>query len=225
MKSPIYDEKVQLIKFESLDVLEEQIPKQIEKDEYQPFRLRRAAIEARLSQKENTFDNKIEEFDERNFRFAGEEKMGVVIGSNEENSGAYNEVDVVMANNAQISLTSRGDFTMRDTETTNRATKKGELVTSDIPDSMIFKLLQGKKMERIECNATNCYNIDVNHFPSLKEMEDRADILAKLLILYNKDEYPIQGEVGVGNRHRNTNGNYRANGVGNLHPQGIGGLF
>jgi hypothetical protein len=38
------DDKVVLIKFESIDVMEEQIPKQIEKDEYQPFRLRRGGI-------------------------------------------------------------------------------------------------------------------------------------------------------------------------------------
>ena len=185
-----FEEKVQLIKFESLDVLEDQMPKQIEKDEFQPFRMRRAGIEAKLSQKEHNFEKTTEEFDERNFRFAGEEKMGVVIGGNESGNGGYNDVEVVMAKNAQISETSRGDFTLRQTESTNRARKK-ELISVEIPDTMIFKLLQGKKIERLQCNATNCYNIEVDNYPSMKEMEERAEIMAKLLILYNKDEYPV----------------------------------
>lgn len=190
MNSGGFEEKIQLIKFESLDVLEEQMPKQIEKDDFQPFRLRRTGIEAKLSMKEHTYDKKVEEFDEKNFRFAGEEKMGVVIGGNEGGQGAYNDVDVVMAKNAQISDTSRGDFTLRHADTSKRSRKK-ELVNVEIPDTMIFKLLQGKKIEKIECQATNCYNIDVNNYPSMQEMEERADILAKLLILYNRDEYPV----------------------------------
>jgi hypothetical protein len=54
-------------------------------------------------------------------------------------------------------------------------------------------------------------------------MEDRAEILAKLLILYNRDEYPVQGDVGVGvNRRRNS---YRA-GIGqHLHAAGVGNMF
>ena len=67
----------------------------------------------------------------------------------------------------------------------------------EIPDSVIFKLLQGKTIEKIECKAENCYNIGVNKYPSLKDMEDRAEILAKLLILYNRDEYPTQGDNSI----------------------------
>jgi hypothetical protein len=55
---------------------------------------------------------------------------------------------------------------LRKTENTAR-TRKKELVSVEIPDTMIFKLLQGKKIERIECDATNCYNIDVNNYPSM----------------------------------------------------------
>ena len=46
------EEKSQLIKFESIDVLEEQKPKQIEKDDFVPFRIRRSQIESRLTQKD-----------------------------------------------------------------------------------------------------------------------------------------------------------------------------
>jgi hypothetical protein len=59
---------------------------------------------------------------------------------------------------------------------------------------MIFKLLQGKTIEKVSCDAKNCFKVDVGKYPSLKEMEERADILAKLLILYNREEYPVQGE-------------------------------
>lgn len=198
------------------------MPKQIEKDEFQPFRLRRAAIEAKLSQKETNYDKKAEEFDERNFRFAGEEKMGVVIGGNESGKEGYNDVDVILAKNAQISETSRGDFTLRNAESSNRNRKK-ELINVEIPDTMIFKLLQGKKIERTECEATNCYHIDVNNYPSMQEMEDRAEILAKLLILYNKEDYPVSGDVGVGHNRRN---NSLRNGIGGLHAaQGVANMF
>jgi hypothetical protein len=134
--------------------------------------------------------------------------MGVVIAGNEAGKGtSYNDVNVYLTKNAMISDTSRGDFTIRQNESTSRIRKK-EMVNVDMPDSTIFKLLQGKKIEKLECTSANCYKIDVNVFPSMQEMEDRADILAKLLILYNKSEYPIMGEIGIGgNRRRDSFGN------------------
>lgn len=86
----------------------------------------------------------------------------------------------------------------------------------EIPDTMIFKLLQGKSMEKIECKAKNCYEIGVDKYPSMKEMEERADILAKLLILYNRDEYPTQGDI-TSNTQVNRGGNFR-NSVLNRNP-------
>lgn len=106
-----------------------------------------------------------------------------------------------MTKAAQISDTSRGDFTLRNEDTTRR-TKRKDFIQIESHESMLYKLLQGKKIEKIECSATNCYNIDVNSYPSMQEMEDRAEILAKLLILYNRDEYPMEGDVGVGVNRR-----------------------
>lgn len=57
--------------------------------------------------------------DERNYRFAGEEKMGIVIGDGE--TDKYDTgVEVIMSKKANISDTSRGDFTLREVKNTNK---------------------------------------------------------------------------------------------------------
>lgn len=37
--------------------------------------------------------------------------------------------------------------------------------------------------------TSNSYQIDVGSLPSIKDMEQRSEIMAKLLIRYNKEQY------------------------------------
>jgi len=55
---------------------------------------------------------------------------------------------------------------------------------------MLFKLLQGKRIPKLNASASSCYQIDLDNYPSMKDIEERADILSKLLIMHNREQYP-----------------------------------
>ena len=70
--------------------------------------------------------------------------------------------------------------------------KEIQYIKNEHPSTMTYKLLEGKQLEKVKLKTEDCYKIEVENMPSVKEMQERAKIMAKMLLLYNKDQYPQQ---------------------------------
>lgn len=53
----------------------------------------------------------------------------------------------------------------------------------------MFKLTHDQKIEKLEVESDKYYHHRLRYVPRLEEVEKRAEALAKLLILMNKDDY------------------------------------
>ena len=77
-------------------------------------------------------------------------------------------------------------------ETTNKGQESGinkEKLNIDNLDNTVVKLLQGKKVNEIKITQNDNFRIDLKQPTSLNQVMIRAETLAKLFVIFNKEEY------------------------------------
>ena len=53
--------------------------------------------------------------------------------------------------------------------------------------------MEGRKLQKINLEAKNLHEIEIKGCPMMKDVSERAEILARLMILHNSEDYPKKG--------------------------------
>ena len=188
------DKKTSL-RFEPIDSMEKLATRHVLKNDRIPFSTRKKDIEEML---EHNNENQLvkDTIEESNFRFSAEDGMGMVVNSNERELKKYDsDVSINIADYSVVNENAKRFMKTLDTVSVEKETKtQKELLNLDNIDPVIQKLLQGKNAEEIKIGQNPDFEIDLKSKASMQQVQLRADVLAKLFIIYNKDDYQNMSE-------------------------------
>ena len=175
----------------TIESLEKQAPKSVMKADLVPFETRKAVIESIIdsnSQNDNLFKDSIEE---ESFRFTGEDGMNMVVNNSDRELKRYDsDVSIEIADYAAISEIAKKNLKQLETSRKTKASKASkDLLNLENLDPVVSKLLQGKNAEEIKVEHDGNFTLNLMTKTDTNQLMLRAEALAKLFIIYHKDEY------------------------------------
>ena len=195
------------VKFDSIDILEKNAPKTVLKNDIIPFSSRRKDLEEQLDAIPDTLATNRDNLEETNYKFTGEEGSNMVMNSNDKDLQPYDpDVSIEFAEYANIAedaLDSIRQIETREQDPDSKPSK--EYIALDNLDPVVAKLIQGKNVEEIKVQPETSFKIDLITKVSLSQIHLRGEVLAKLFIIYNKDEYQSMLERYSKSMGENTN--------------------
>lgn len=183
-------------RFKTVEQIEKGVQQVLNKNELVPFSKRRKGLEEMLEQVREGdplggFGK--DTFDESNFRFPGEEGMNLIVTNADRELKRYDsDSSIGIADWANVHDSVRRSVKTLETKDVDKEAQKGSkdgILNLDNLDSSVSKLLTGKRVEEIKLEVRDDFRVELKSKTTLAQIKQRAEVLAKLFVLHNQDDY------------------------------------